>query len=303
MSLSKFYKKSASFVPEGLVNNSSSTQSGQWQPDQTQPPPAQSDTTAPVVPSTDKINGPHNTGGPDDTVERAESRTPADTGQNRPAEQSIPDSGDNQDFTQSSSPDISQQSPPAPSSPPPRPTQPPVAQDFDLESIREKAFFAGRIDGRRECEEDYEHTAQTMLSACKQLDSLKETILLNSLEEMRNLVFLIAEKIIRTAVTVEDETITATLEHAIRLAVKSEEFHVRINPEDLDIINESKKKIIDQVSGLETLVLKPDATIERGGCLLESTNCMVDATIDSQIEAIREEIIDHCEKLPPAVGK
>ena len=126
---------------------------------------------------------------------------------------------------------------------------------------------------------------------CRELDSLRETILVNSTTEMKELVLAISEKIIRHSVTEQNETIVATINDAIRLAVKSDEFQIQINPEDLAAIETRKQEIIDNVSGLNNIVLLADPNIERGGCKLESTCCTIDATMTGQIKVIHDSIM------------
>lgn len=162
---------------------------------------------------------------------------------------------------------------------------------IDVEVVRENAFTAGVAAGRKQAEEDYENSAQTLLCICKELDRLRETILQNSAGEMKELVLAISEKIIRHSVTEQEETIVATIKDAIHLAVKSDEFQIQINPEDLEAVESRKKEIIDSISGLDNIVLKADATVERGGCTLESTCCTVDASMASQIKVIHDSVM------------
>lgn len=206
------------------------------------------------------------------------------------------------------------QHPPAPSKPepqqapllapaPPLPEQsPPPPATLDLDLIREQAFTQGVLEGRRQAEEDFEGSALTLRSACSQLTNLHETILRNNLREMHELVMLIAEKVLRQSLTGQSETILTTIEEAIRLAVKSEEFQIRVNPEDLEVVQRRKKEIIDAISGLDNIVLKADSAIERGGCVLESANCTVDATVSSQLQVIREALDRSRESGPTATS-
>ncbi len=169
------------------------------------------------------------------------------------------------------------------------PAQPGPA--IDIEAIRENAFTSGIAAGRQQAEKDFENIAQTFLSICNELDRLRETILQNSAGEMKELVLAISERIIRHSVKEQEETIIATIKDAIHLAVKSDEFQIQINPEDLEVVNSQKKEIINSISGLDNIVLKSDANIERGGCKLESSCCTVDASMASQIKVIHDSIM------------
>ncbi|MBU0665442.1 MAG: flagellar assembly protein FliH [Proteobacteria bacterium] len=176
----------------------------------------------------------------------------------------------------------------------------PSATAIDLELIRQQAFAEGVVEGRRQSDEDFGTCALTLSSACDQLTHLHETILQNNLNEMHRLVMEIAEKVIRHSIREQSDTILATIEDAIRLAIKSEEFQIRVNPEDLESIKLKKKEIIEEISGLDNIVLKADSSVERGGCLLESVNCTVDATISSQLQVIQEALESELESAPVA---
>lgn len=169
----------------------------------------------------------------------------------------------------------------------PEPAEPVI----DIETIRENAFTAGIAAGRQQAEEDLDNIAETFLSICNELDRLRETILKNSADEMKELVMAISERIIRHSVKEQEETIIATIQDAIHLAVKSDEFQIQINPADLEVVNSRKEEIISSVSGLENIVLKADTNIEQGGCKLESTCCTVDASMASQIKVIHDSVM------------
>ena len=115
-------------------------------------------------------------------------------------------------------------------------TPPAAKPDFDLEAIRNEAFASGVDMGRKEAEEDFGNGINTLLSICNELDKLRETILKNSIPEMKELVINISEKVIRHSITQQEETITATIREAIQLAVKSDEIQIQINPDDLKCI-------------------------------------------------------------------
>ena len=174
---------------------------------------------------------------------------------------------------------------------PPQPPPPAPEPDIDVEAIRNEAFASGVDIGRKEAEEDFENGVNTFLCICNELDKLRETILKNSIVEMKELVMDISEKIIRHSVTEQEDTIVATIKEAIQLAVKSDEIQIQINPDDLKCIEKKKQEIIDNISGLDNIVLNSDATVERGGCKLESTCCTVDATLTNQIKVIRDNVM------------
>lgn len=174
--------------------------------------------------------------------------------------------------------------------------EPPI----DAELIRQQAYAAGIEEGKRQSFIDFGICGQTFRVACDQLNRIHETILRNNTEEMHELVLIIAEKIIRHSVAEQSETVLATIEDAIRLAVKSDEFHIRVNPDDLAVITKRKQEILDAISGLDNISLKADSHVDRGGCIIESANCTVDATITGQIQVVRE-ALQNFDSLMPVI--
>ena len=176
---------------------------------------------------------------------------------------------------------------------PPIVEQPETVPPPDLDAIREEAFNAGVEEGLKQAERDFGSAAGAFTQACELVNNIRETILKNSKKEMIDLVILLAEKIIRHSVTQQDATILETVEEAILKAVKSSEFHIYLHPDDLAVIKSNSAELVARVSGLENIVVKADPSIERGGCKVESDNCTVDATLASQIDSIRNRIMEN----------
>lgn len=160
----------------------------------------------------------------------------------------------------------------------------------DMDAAVEDSYDKGVQAGMERMESDYGVSIKTLQSMCEQLNTIRETILKNSLSEMRDLVLLISEKIIRHSVESQKETIIRTVEDAIQQAVKSDEFVITVNPDDYITIKTKSADFISSVSGLENIIVRSDASVDKGGCMIESSNCTVDATLVSQLEIIAESL-------------
>ncbi len=178
---------------------------------------------------------------------------------------------------------------PAPSQPENDPARAPV-DPRERERLQEEAYNKGLKDGLRIAEEDLGSSVKALSMACEQVNTLRQTVLNNSMNEMEDLVLVIAEKIIRHSVTEQDRTIVDTIEEAIRQAVKSDELIIEVNPADLAVIKAKSKEFVDSLSGLENIVVRANPAIEQGGCMIDSSTSTVDATMASQLRIIEEKI-------------
>jgi len=178
-------------------------------------------------------------------------------------------------------------------------TAPPQEESVDLsdyvhrveaEKQATEAYRQGIAVGREKAEEDFGAAARALLLACQQLDTLRATIIGNSSKELLDFTLAIAERILRLSVREQDHTIVATIEEALRRAVKSDEFTIHIHPDDYDTLIAKSAEIVAGLSGLNNIVVRKDHSVERGGAYIESDNCTIDATIAGQFEVIREEV-------------
>ena len=175
----------------------------------------------------------------------------------------------------------------------PKPEDNPASAPFkhqELEQLQEEAYKKGIQEGLQIAKEDLGSSVKALVMACEQVNTLRQTILNNSMNEMEDLVLIIAEKIIRHSVTEQDRTIVDTVEEAIRQAVKSDELIIELNPADLSVIKAKSKEFIDSLSGLENIVVRANPAIERGGCTIDSSTSTVDATMAGQLRIIEEKI-------------
>ena len=258
MSLSKYYKNTASFKPEELVKRAEGgKESSGWQslpiketlPFQTQQPPAV--VTPREQPAKAQVQEP--------AASQTDEPKPKATAILLPEAKPIIDLSNYLERT--------------------------VAEQKIAE-----AYQQGFQAAQQKWEEDFGATTTTLLNTCQQLDTLRETIITNSSAELVNFALALAEKIVRLSVREQDTTIIATIEEALQRAVKSDEFTLYIHPEDYQVVAENAEQIIAGLIGLNKIVIKKDNRVERGGAKIESDNCTIDATISSQFAVIREEI-------------
>lgn len=124
-----------------------------------------------------------------------------------------------------------------------------------------------------------------------ELSRLREKVLKNSTDDMLRLVLAIAEQVIHREVQTDPNIIITTLREALHAAIHSDAFHVKVHPDDLAIVMEKKPLFMASISGLKNITLEGDATLSRGGCLVESELGQVDASIEGQLTELRHKLM------------
>ena len=143
---------------------------------------------------------------------------------------------------------------------------------------------------REQQEQELNHLLGTLATSLGELDRLRDNVLKNSTEDMLRLVLAVAEQVIHCEVQANPEVILSTLQKALQTAISSDEYHVKVHPDDLAVVMENKPLFLASVSGLKNITLEADEKVSRGGCLIESELGQVDASIEGQLEELRQQL-------------
>jgi flagellar assembly protein FliH len=58
------------------------------------------------------------------------------------------------------------------------------------------------------------------------------------------------------------------------------------------VVTENKPLFLSSISGLQSIVVESDEDISRGGCVVESDQGKVDATIETKLEKIQDQLFN-----------
>ncbi|MBN2427699.1 MAG: flagellar assembly protein FliH [Deltaproteobacteria bacterium] len=156
----------------------------------------------------------------------------------------------------------------------------------------EEAFQKGKAEGLRESEESLNSAVKALGMALEEISQLRKTIIRNSSQDMLHLVLTIARQVLHCEVAVKPETILSSIERALSASISSDSYIVKVSPQDLELVIEKKPFFLARVTGLKNINFESDDTISRGGCRVESELGEVDATIETQLEEIRQYLLD-----------
>lgn len=155
----------------------------------------------------------------------------------------------------------------------------------EANSIREAAAKEGYQEGLNEAKEDIERVKEAIgefFNAKQEVyDSIAPDILEISLD--------IAKKIIKKEMTENPEILLDNIKDILKGLSKEEtKIILKVNPVQVAML---KQEIPEAMStaGLEAkVIIIPDETVMEGGCMITTTNGVIDATIETQLAIISE---------------
>ena len=128
---------------------------------------------------------------------------------------------------------------------------------------------------RHQGEEGAHRLAALFAAASLQLQQSEQAIAQGVLE----LACEVARQVLRQELSVNPNVLQPAVREAMRLLLAdSKNAVVRLNPLDLEVLEEPLRAEFSSLS----LTLLADARVDRGGCLVESTGTVVDATVQKR---------------------
>ncbi len=152
-------------------------------------------------------------------------------------------------------------------------------------TIKDSAAKEGYKAGLERAQADIEVVKNSIVDFLKAKQEVFEYIAPDILEISVD----IARKIVKKEIEQDPQAILGTILDVLKGISKEESsVRIKINPAQIDFVKANLPEIISD-SGLDAKIkVNSDDTIELGSCIVQTSNGIVDATIDTQLEIIKE---------------
>lgn len=155
----------------------------------------------------------------------------------------------------------------------------------EAETIKESAAKEGYKAGIEQAQEEINNLKTALSGFMNSKQEVFEYIAPDILEISVD----IAKKIVKKEIEQNPQLILETILDVLNGISKEESsIRLKVNPAQFDLVKENLSDIILN-SGIEAKIrVLSDDIIELGSCIVETSNGIVDATIDTQLEIIKE---------------
>lgn len=177
------------------------------------------------------------------------------------------------------------------------------AQEQAAEIIAQAALQSDILrqqSSRESAAADRERAMQELLpvlaafaNAGQSLIAFEEQLLSRCAPQLVDLALEIAAKVIGKAVDADAEIVAAVLERAKHEALDAKQLRIWLNPTDHRLLADLRPDLVKIGSdGQRTIEVVASDEIARGGCRLETESGIVDATLPTQMDEIRRQLLD-----------
>lgn len=155
----------------------------------------------------------------------------------------------------------------------------------EAENIKKSAFEEGYNNGLNKANEDLEKFRANITNFMGATKEVFEYVAPDILE----LSIEIAKKIIKKELTSDPQVLIETIIDVLKTVSKNEpKINIRVSPQYAQFIKDSLPTVAYQYGIDAKINIIADPSLEGGGCVFQTNNGIVDASIDTQIEIIKK---------------
>lgn len=164
-------------------------------------------------------------------------------------------------------------------------------ESIEMEAYR-KGLEMGQAEGQKMALKRLEPLAETLRKAVDEVENLRKALTERHLMDLLEVVLAISEKVIHREIHLAPDIILETIRAASAHLADTDAVILRLHPSDYEYIREIEELLKDKLTGRKGISFVEDGGIDRGGVLIETELGTIDATIRSQIDHIRDVIME-----------
>ena len=156
----------------------------------------------------------------------------------------------------------------------------------------EKGFSEGRDTGFDSGKGEVERLIDKVQIVLNNAIEKRNQIIEESETQLINLVLLISQKVIKVISENQKNVVINNVIQALRKLKTRGEVIVRVNLSDVQLTTDHIKDFMRMVDNIRSITVLEDSTVDRGGCIIETDFGEIDARISSQLNEIRDRILE-----------
>lgn len=155
----------------------------------------------------------------------------------------------------------------------------------EASTIKDSAAKEGYAQGIAEAQEDIKNIKNAIVEFLRAKQDVFEYVAPDILEISVD----IAGKIVKKEINQDPQIILNNVLDVLKTISKDEpKITIKINPQQTDIVKSALPEVLNETGIDAKIIVMPDSTIEIGSCIVTTSNGIVDATINTQLEIIKE---------------
>lgn len=163
----------------------------------------------------------------------------------------------------------------------------------EIEALQKQAYEeakkSGYADGLKQGLDEMKLKANKLVSIVNFMQHPLEEMNSEVEHELAALAVLLAEKLLKKESSLDAQHIHSLVHESLDyLPIKARDVRVRLNPDDIALLNQAEIDTNDQVWSCVS-----DSSVRAGGCIIESDTSHIDATIETRVQQLVDQLNSH----------
>ncbi len=152
----------------------------------------------------------------------------------------------------------------------------------------ERGLAQGKQDGQQEAEAMVASAMAAVSSVYDELSSARRSLAADNERAVHTLAIAVAQQIVQREIETDPTIVRDLVKNALDQVGDDGPTSVRINPADLQVVSDTG----NQNDAAGTIEWVPDATLERGSCVVEAPHRIVDGRVESALQELFHRLND-----------
>ncbi len=167
----------------------------------------------------------------------------------------------------------------------------------EIQNEIQDAYNKGFSDGQEVAKTNLEADIQKYTNWIKNFDTISSELknifdseLIKFQESVVSVAVIIAENIINNEIVENKNLIIKNIEEIFKNLKDEVIFKIKLHPDNVDILKDVKSSLISKQNGSKDIDVVPDSSVDKFGCILETSAGVIDTRIKTQLEIIAKRL-------------
>lgn len=159
----------------------------------------------------------------------------------------------------------------------------------DLEALQKQAYEEARIEGRKAGLADIQAKAAQMQKVIRFLEAPLDNLDEEVESQLTELALTVARVLLKQECATDPALVQKMIHQSLEfLPVHSRQLRVRLNPADIALLKLAEVDVDNQ-----SWACVPDNSVSQGGCMVESDQSHIDATLETRVQQVVDQLTEH----------
>lgn len=177
----------------------------------------------------------------------------------------------------------------------------------DCSQLQQEAYDSGVESGKQKGRAEVQGPADAEVSRALDIVAQVEQVRLKSAKQAESdiveLALAMARKVIHHEVSLDPDIVVTQVREIISTIIEAGVIRVLVHPDEVERLQTFRPSFAGADGNPVQLSIEGDETIQAGGCIIESSQYFINASIEKQLEAIWQEmLVSDAEIDPPSTS-